>query len=172
MMNNLTAQMVELAEVLQDLRQRFHQAARLEVAQAIGAALRELARATICGPARYPSPGRSGQSAWEDDWHEPAEDGWPEPAEHGWVSQDAYAQDARSDEDGASRRVTILSPLLAGIGAARWGFGRTRQILPALLIGLAVAVAAWAGGPTVKTLLKAWTTATELLSFPGSDRRL
>jgi hypothetical protein len=60
---------------------------------------------------------------------------------------------------------------VAGLVAARWGFVRTRQLGPALLIGLFIALAAYAGGPTVKALLESWSAALDLLSYPGPDRR-
>jgi hypothetical protein len=163
MMNTFKAQVGELAEVLEDLRQRLRQAARQEVARAIGEALRELARVSICGPARY-AAGPSRSPNWEDDWQDPAEDGWRSPP-------DSFAQE-RWDEQPERTGLLLVPPaLLAALGAARWVFARTRQIGPALVLGLVVALAAYAGGPTMKALVKTWTAASDLLTFPADHRR-
>jgi hypothetical protein len=70
----------------------------------------------------------------------------------------------------ADPRGRALSPaLVIGWGMARWGYVRTRQLGPALVLGLVVAVAAHAGGPLLQALLQAWSAALELLLFPGSD---
>jgi len=163
MTGTLTAHLVELAEALHDLRHRFRQAARVEVARAIGEALREVTLAMICGPVRYPSTARTASSAWNDPWQDPAADPWD--------SHCTYPQEVEASDGERESSMTLPPALVAGLGAARWGFARTRQIGPAILIGLLVALAAYAGGPTVKALLEAWSVATDLLSYPGPDRR-
>jgi hypothetical protein len=165
MNRTLTAHLGELAEVLNDLRRRFRQAARVEVARTIGEALRDAAVAMVSGAAPMPARPRRAQSDWDDPWGD-------SPAE--WHGPEVYAdtRDADTrDADEEDRRSAIrLSPaLLAGMGATRWSYTRTRQIGPAVLIGLLVALAATAGGPATKALLKAWSVANDLLSQPGSD---
>jgi hypothetical protein len=63
----------------------------------------------------------------------------------------------------------LPAALVAGLGAARWGYLRTRQPALAVLIGLLAALTAHAGGPTLKALLRSWSTANELLSYPRHD---
>lgn len=159
----LSEQLAELAVSLHALGRRLRQSARVEVARTIGEALREVALAVICGPLCYSSARPTARSAWDDPWHDPAADPWDSPR--------IFEPDIDAATD-PSERSLILSPtLVAGWGAARWSYRRTRQIGPAILIGLLVALAACAGGPTVRTLLEAWSAATELLNFPGHDRR-
>jgi hypothetical protein len=55
-MGTLSMHLGELAEALQELRRRMRHTARVEVARALGEALRELTLAMICGPARYGAP--------------------------------------------------------------------------------------------------------------------
>jgi hypothetical protein len=158
MTGTLTAHLGDLAEALHDLRRRFRTAARVEVARAIGEALCELTRAMICGPSRPPLSPRSTDADWDDPWQDPA----PDP-EH---SCDAVA---REDEVDVADRVssTMWSPVLrAGLGAARWGFARTRRMGPSLLIGLLIALATYVGGPILTTLLEAGSAANDLLNYP------
>ncbi len=165
MTGTLTAHLAELAEALRDLRRRFRQAARVEVARAIGEALREVTLAMICGPVRYPSTARTPSSAWDDPWQDPAADPWD-------FHRSTFPQQEVEASDRERESSMILPPaLVAGLGAARWGFIRTRQIGPAILIGLLVALAAHAGGHTVKVLLEAWSAANDLLSYPGPEWR-
>jgi hypothetical protein len=77
-----------------------------------------------------------------------------------------------TDEEGPHGALRLSSAMLVGMGTARWSFARTRQIGPAILIGLLVAIAATMGGPTVKALLKAWSVATDVLTPSASDREL
>jgi hypothetical protein len=161
MTGTLTAHLGDLAEALHDLRRRFRMAARVEVARAIGEALCEVTRAMICGPSRLQTNPRSAYSNWDDPWQDPAADpGHPHDA--------ASQEDEVDDEDRMSS--TMLPPvLLAGLGAARCGFMLTRRMGPSLLIGLLIAIATYVGGPAIKTLLEAWSTANELLNFPQSS---
>jgi hypothetical protein len=164
MRTTLAAHAGDLAQALHGLCRRLRHAARIEVARAIGEALEEVTRAMICGPDHCPSMPRTASSTWDDPWQEPSEDPWQ-----------CHRSDARemSAEDSEPMRAALSFPAVAmGLGAARWGFLRTRQIGPALLIGLLVALAASAGGPTVKALLEAWSAATCLLSYPCPDRAL
>jgi hypothetical protein len=81
------------------------------------------------------------------------------------------AQEVDVDYADPNSSMRLPPALVAGGGAARWGFARTRQIGPAILIGLLVALAAYSGGPTIKALVDAWSAANDLLSDPNSDRR-
>ena len=160
----LTLHLGELAESLHELQRRFRQAARVEVARAIGDALREFTQAMICGPVRYPATAPNAYSAWDDNlWQERGD---AEPQFPG-----NYAEDLEENDEEAHGSLTVPPALMAGLAAARWGYLRTRQIGPALLIGLVVAIAAGAGGPTVKALLNAWATAQDLLNHPGPGPR-
>ena len=164
MSSTLTAHIGDLAESLQDLRRRFRQAARYEVARAIAEALRDAAMAIVCGPAPMPGMPRQGSSAWEDPWQDPLDPPWQ-------VS--ASPVDVIDADERDSRSTFRVSPaVLAGMGAARWSFTRSRQVAPALLIGLLVALAATIGGPTVMALLRAWTVANDLLSHTATEQEL
>lgn len=162
MITSLTSHLGDLVETLHDLRRRLRQTARVEVARAIGEALREVTLALICGPVRYPSAARAGYSAWEDPWQDPGADGWD--------SGRPFPPEGETTVEDRERGLSLPPALVAGLGAARWGFLRTRQIGPAILMGLLVALAACAGGPTVKTLLEAWSATRDLLSFSAPDR--
>jgi hypothetical protein len=153
MTGTLTAHLGDLAEALQELRRRFRMAARVEVARAIGEALCEVTRAMICGP-NHTSP-RSAHSEWGDPWQDPAGDPW---SDHERFSP---------EDDEESINSSLLSPaLMAGLGAARWGFLMTRRMGVSIVIGLLVALAACIGGPVIKTLLEAWSAANDLLNYP------
>jgi hypothetical protein len=160
-MNTLSLHVAELAEALQELRRRLRQTARLEVARAVGEALRELALSVICGRARFGTGVHGVSSPWDDPWQEPA----LEP----WHSRAGYMPDEGEDDAEFRRRLVLPAALVAGLGAARWGYVRTRQPALALLIGLLAALTAHAGGPTLKALLRSWSTANQLLNFPGLD---
>ena len=163
MTTTLTANVGELAETLHDLRQRFRDAARVEVARAVGESLREFAKAVICGSVRYPATARTACSAWDDAWEDPEDDLWH--------ARGAHAEEFDADDRGQIQSALLPPALAMGLTAARWGFARTRQVGPALVIGLIVALAAYAGGPTVKLLLEAWSAANDLLNYPDPDRR-
>jgi hypothetical protein len=156
-MRALSVQLAELAEVLHELRRRLRQTARVEVARAIGEALRELTLVVICGPGRF-GPTRDPYSSWDDPWQDAAADGWH--------AQGPYPEDVALGDSEPSSKLTVPAALVAGLGAARWGYVRTRQPALALLIGVAAACAAHAGGPTMQALLDSWSTANEILSFP------
>jgi hypothetical protein len=159
MRTTLAAHVAELAEVLHDLHRRFRQAARREVAQAVGEALRDWARALIDGPIRYPAPAYAAVTAWDDAWQEAADDPW----------RGRGTDAAEGDAAAGTRRDAVHWPpaLAVGLEAARWGFARTRQVGLAIVLGLIVALAARVAGPTVQSLLEAWSTANDLLSYPG-----
>jgi hypothetical protein len=161
MNTTLTEHLGELVDVLHDVRRRFRQAARVEVARAIGEALRDAALTMVAGPTPMPPSSRRSQATWDDPWGDP-------PAEP-WHGPDAYADPADADLDDRHGRVCLSPAMVAGMGATRWSYTRTRQIVPAILVGLLVALATTIGGPTVKALLTAWSLANELLSQPGSD---
>jgi hypothetical protein len=160
----LTIHLIELAETLHDLRRRLRQAARLEVARAVGEALREASLALICGPTRYRAPNHTVRPEWDDPWQEPATDPWRSGASYRETS-------ARDDPEDTQGRSPLPPAVLVGLAAARWGYVRTRQVGPALLLGLLVGVAAHSGGPTVQALLEAWSATHDLLHHPGPDAR-
>jgi hypothetical protein len=162
MTGTLTAHLGDLAEALHDLRRRFRVAARVEVAQAIGEALYEVTRAMICGPSRPHATPPSAYSDWDDPWQDPAAD----PGHSHHVS----AQEDEADDEDRMSSTKLPPVLLAGLGAARWGFMLTRRMGPSLLIGLLVALLTYVGGPALKTLLEAWAAANDLLNFPRPDR--
>lgn len=164
MSRTLTAQIGDLAESLHDLRRRFRQSARYEVARTVGESLRAAAMAMVCGPAPMPAmPGR-GYSAWDDPWGDPAADRWQGP--------EAYPDTMEDDVEGPQGGIRVSPAMLVGVGMARWSFARTQPFGPAILIGLIVAIAATMGGPTVKALLRAWSVAIDLLTPSASDREL
>jgi hypothetical protein len=159
MTSTLAAHIGELAESLQDLRRRVRQAARYEVARAVGEALRDAAMSLVCGPAS--AMPRHGHSAWDDPWDDPAVDSW---------QRSSYGDTIDAERMPRADVLRVSPAVLAGFGAARWSYTRSRQIGPAILIGLLVAIAATLGGPSVKALLKAWSVANDLLSSSDSDR--
>ena len=76
MTTTLTDHLAELATTLNDLRQRFRQAAHDEVARAMGDALRQVALTMLGSSPRLPPPPRSHYSDWDDPWQDPVEDSW------------------------------------------------------------------------------------------------
>jgi hypothetical protein len=156
MTGTLTAHLGDLAEALQELRRRFRMAARVEVARAIGEALCEVTRALICGP-NHASP-RSAYSEWGDPWQDPAGDPWS--------AHDTFSPEQEVDDEGRISTPLLSPALVAGLGAARWGFLMTRRMGVSIVIGLLVALATCIGGPVIKTLLEAWSAATDLLHYP------
>lgn len=160
MNSTLATHVGSLAESLHDLRRRFRQAARYEVARVIAEALRDAATMIVCGPAPMPAMPRSPSSTWDDPWNDPLEDPWHNPGFGAVVDADDHSQ----------RPLLCLSPaVLAGVGAARWSYMRSRQIGPAVLIGLVVTLAATIGGPSVQSLLRAWAVVNDLLRETSSE---
>jgi hypothetical protein len=159
----LTSHLVELVETLHELRLGLRRNARAEVARAIGEALRETTMDLICGAARYPSTTPASNHARADSWQAPLDEPW-DSANSLPQEEDPSPQDRESSP--------IWGPaLMAGLSAAHWSFARSRQIGPALLLGLVVVLAAGVGGPTLNALLKAWLATGDLLTFPGRERR-
>ena len=81
-----------------------------------------------------------------------------------------YAREFEGNDRPRESAVTVPPILLLGWSAGRWGFVRTRQLGPALVIASLAVLAASAGGPTVKALLDAWAAANDLLNSPRPDR--
>jgi hypothetical protein len=161
MRETLTAHLADLAATLNDLRHRLRQAARLEVARAVGDALREVALAIICGPHRYFTRTQATYSHWDDPWQEAEHEPWhPEPP----ISEHVTPRN-RS----AAWSLPLQSAVVLGLGAARWGFVRTGQLVQAALIGVALGVVAYVGGPTIGALLGAWSAAHDLMSYPDPE---
>jgi hypothetical protein len=164
MRETLTAHLADLAATLNDLRHRLRQAARLEVARAVGEALREVALAIICGPHRYSTPSQATYSPWDDPWQEDDQDSWdPEAPIPEYVTPRNRS---------AAWSLPLQSAVVLGLGAARWGFARSGHLLHAALIGVALGVAAYVGGPTINALLGAWSAAHDLMCYPDPERRL
>lgn len=157
----LTIYLGDLAESLRELRGRFRQAARLEVARTVGETLQELALTAI-GGGRRAAPSRvQGRSSWGDPWQEDlADDVW-----HTDGATDGLETEA---PDGANSVPPLRAALVFGVGAARWGYCRTRNPVVAILVGAVVVVIVLVGGPTVEALAEAWTTATDLVGFTAA----
>jgi hypothetical protein len=159
----VTAHLGELAETLNALRQRFRQAARVEVARAVGEALRDVATDLICGPARVASMSRPEYASWDDPWRDPASDPW-----YG-------GPETREEVEPDDKVRTTYSPLepavVIALMGARWTFLRTGNFMPAAAIGLLVGLVAYAGGPAAEALLGAWNAASELITMWGKERR-
>jgi hypothetical protein len=147
---NLNAHLGELAMTLGDLQRQFRQAARVEVARAVGDALRQFAVATICGPAARP---RRTVSEWDDPWEQPSQS-WTE---------DRVESNASVSSDSASKMARFHAAVLLGIGGARWTFLRTRHPALAAAAGLLLVLLVLAGGRSTEALLDAWTSANVLL---------
>jgi hypothetical protein len=157
----VTSRIADLAETLGDLRFRLRQAARREVALAVGDALKELAHVWICGPVRAPYSGRMG-SPWKDSWEE--DDPWAEEPR-------AFRQEPTMPLQPPlpiPSRVPIA--LTAGLGAARWGLTRTQSIVPAVALGVVAVVVVYAGGPAVDTLVRLWMDGADLTSLSERSR--
>jgi hypothetical protein len=164
MRETLTAHLADLVATLNDLRHRLRQAARLEVARAVGETLREVALAMICGPHRHSTRPHSTYSPWDDPWQEADQDRWD--------PESPIPESITSRNRSAAWSVPMQSAVVLGLGAARWGFVRTGQLVHAALIGVALGVAAYVGGPTSGALLGAWSAAHDLMSYPDPERRL
>jgi hypothetical protein len=160
MRGTLTVYLGDLAESLLELRRRFRRAARLEVARAVGETLQELALTAIGGYGRSASPRAQSTSNWGDPWQD-------DLAESAWESNAAFS---KSFEDEAPARDIKAPPLRAalvlGLGAARWGYCRTRQPVVAIFVGAVVVLVVLVGGPAVEAFADAWATATDLVGFP------
>jgi hypothetical protein len=147
---NLNAHLGDLALTLGDLQRQFRQAARIEVARAVGDALRQFAVATICGPAARP---RRSVSDWDDALEQPSQ-AWTE---------DRVEADPSVSTDSASKIARIHAAVLLGIGGARWTFLRTRHPALAAAAGLLLVLLVLAGGRSTEAILDAWSSANVLL---------
>jgi hypothetical protein len=146
----------DLALTMEDLRQQFREAARFEVARAIGDALREFALESICGKAR-PHPCEPERSDWQDSWTD-SPPTWHEIADSASGSSTGVPRASP-----VCRAGRLHGAIVVGLAAARWAFGRTRQPAPTIIAGAAVALIALAGGPAVEAMLGAWSAANDLL---------
>jgi hypothetical protein len=156
----VTSRIAELAETLGDLRFRLRQAARREVALAVGDALKELAHVWICGPVR-PCSDRAAAS-WSDPWEE--DDPW---ADEPHSYHEEQTMPLRSPAPMASR---IPIALTAGLGAARWGLTRTHNVIPAVALGVVASIVVYAGGPSIDALVRLWMEGADLTSLRERDR--
>jgi hypothetical protein len=146
MRETLTAHLADLAATLNDLRHRLRQAARLEVARAVGEALREVALAMICEPHRYSARLQSTYSRWGDPWQEDDQDSWYPDA--------PIPEYVTPRNRSAAWSLPLQSAVVLGLGAARLGFVCTGHLLHAALIGVALGVVAYVGGPTHQRLAR------------------
>ena len=156
----ITGRLSRLAEQLGDLRVRLKQAARFEVAQAVGDTLAQTAKLLICGPAHVPHESYD-TGPWDDPWRDPFS-GRPE-----WSHDRMEEPDFDEPND---RPLPTRSALIAGFAVARWSLMRTGQ--PAVAIGLAsvAAILVLLVGDRITPLLDVCATAQELLDYP--KRRL
>jgi hypothetical protein len=163
MTESLIAPLNELADTLTDLRRRFQRAAQVEVARAIGEAVREVALVLVGGPPYYRQLQPQRFAASEDPWGDPGDQSLPEDD---FTSGEARSCDRRVL--GASR----LEPaIVVGLTAVRWSLMRSGQLIPAVAIGLVVASCAYMAAPAVAAALGAWTAADDLLNRPSATHR-
>src|SRR5579871_3077272 len=162
MTTTLTDHLIELAATLNDLRRRVRQAAREEVARAVGEALRQVALSMIGGSSRS-LPRRSAYSSWDDPWQDAVEDSW--------TAGTSFPEQTTIGDRSVAEESPLHPAVVAGLFAVRWGYARTRQPLSAVAIGLGVGFVALAGGPTMQALVAAWSAANDLLHYPDFDRR-
>jgi hypothetical protein len=157
----VTSRIAALAETLGDLRFRLRQAARREVALAVGDALKEIAHAWISGPVQTPFSSRA-RSPWQDPWEEA--DPWAEepPSFHREPTMPLQPPLP------IPSRIPIA--MTAGLGAARWGLTRTKSIVPAVALGVVAGVVVYAGGPAVDTLVRLWMDGADLTSLTERGR--
>jgi hypothetical protein len=156
MTGSLVSHLGDLAETLRDLRRRLRQAARLEVARAVGDALREFTLDVISGGTRNAMPRHRETSNWDDPWRDPNHDPWD--ADDQFLDEDASEKE--SDNVGGT---PLHAAIVLSLGAARWGYRRTGQMVVAVLIGAAVAIVILLRGPTAEAFLAAWAPAHELM---------
>jgi hypothetical protein len=165
MTESLIAPLNDLADTLTDLRRRFQQAAQVEVARAIGEAVREVALVLVGGPRYYQQLRPESFAASEDPWGEPADR--PLPLDD-CDSAEAPACGRGRRGLGASR----LEPaIVVGLTAVRWSLMRSGQLIPAVAIGLIVASCAYLAAPAVAAALAAWSAADDLLYRPSATNR-
>jgi hypothetical protein len=151
-----------LAENLNDVRRRLRKAARVEVARAVGDALRDFALTVICGPSRYGIPRYVETSTWNDPWDDDSHDAW--------TATSSFREPEESTGQGSvTGGLSIQAAIILSVGAARWGYLRTRHVVIAVLIGAAVAIVVLAGGPTVDAFVAAWMPAQDLLNHHGRN---
>jgi hypothetical protein len=149
MMGAITTQLNDLVVTLRDLRTRLRTSARLEVALAVGDALREFALATICGSAAL-----VGTPPEIRGWHDP----WQQQ-DPGWTVEDDADDVIKDPGSGTTLRRSVIFGCVVG----RWIFGRTKQPAPALIAGALVTVLALVGGPLLDSVLSACVEADETL---------
>lgn len=154
----------DLVQALQALRQRLRQTARVQVAQAVSAALQEAALTWLGCTTPSPPPTRPPYASWGDPWRE------QDPDDDPWTAATAPAPLLDLEDADAGQPASWPPALLAGLGAARWSYGRTGQLGLALLLGVLAALAAQVGPPALQSVLAAWGTATDLLGFPAAPR--
>ena len=152
----ITGRLSRLVEQLGDLRVRLKQAARFEVAQAVGDTLAETVKMLICGSARVPHEG-SDDGPWDDPWHDP------------FSERPSWSDDRMEEPDPDEPKYRALparSALLAGFAVARWSLMRSGQ--PTVAIGLAslAAIAVLILGDRIAPLLDVCTAAHELIDSP------
>lgn len=150
----INGRLSRLAEQLCDLRVRLKQAARFEVAQAIGDALAETSKLLICGPSHRPPHGAYENSQWDDPWQDP------------YSGRPGWSHDRDDEPEPEQADLPTRSALLTGFAVARWSLMRTGQ--PTVAIGLAglAAILVLVVGDRISPLLDVCATAHELLDYP------
>lgn len=162
MIGSLTSHLGDLAETLNDLRRRLRHAARVEVARAVGEALREAALTLFCGSSAYVTPRAAADSIWDDPWRDPGEDPWHANVEFG-------DEPEMMPTGSEARARSLQAAIVLGGSAARWVFYRTRRVLIAVLIGATVGILVIMGGPTIEACLAVWCPAHDLLRYSSPN---
>jgi hypothetical protein len=158
--------LADLAGSLAELRRRFRQAARLEVARAVGETLQELALTAILGDARSARRHVQEGSSWGDPWQDDfGRDPWQS---HGGFS--SSFEENRADQDGGARAPApapaLRSAFILGLGAVRMAYRHTSQPMIAIVVGAILVIVVLVGGPTIEAFAEAWATANDLVGFP------
>lgn len=152
--------LADLAGSLAELRRRFRQTARLEVARAVGETLQELALTAIHGDTRSARRHVEGRSSWGDPWHD-------EFSGDPWQSHADFSNSFDEDSaDRAKRTLPLRSALILGLGAVRLAYRHTSQPIIAIVVGAVFVLFVLVGGPTIEAFAEAWSTANDLVGFP------
>jgi hypothetical protein len=162
MTQTVAVYLADLAGSLAELRRRFRQAARLEVARAVGETLQELALTAILGHARSARRQVQSGSSWGDPWQD-------EFGGDPWQSHDGLAssfEEDRADQDQGTRAPALRSAFVLGLGAVRLAYRHTSQPIIAIVVGAVLVLVVLVGGPTIEAFAEAWTTANDLVGFP------
>ena len=153
-------QLMALAEVIAELKERVRVAVAGELAKAVSGAVHQVVEAMVAGRTNRPV-----NRHWDDD-----DDRWAGPA-HRWA--DDPVED--STRDPRSAGPTVAAAVAAGVGVARWWLARQGTLFVAAGLGLGVGLLGVVGGPLARTAVAALAAATDLLTATdalgdGADR--